>query len=183
MRNGAEIRTRPGSASHPQRRGLRSKRMPDAAKFPLRRPATKKGDSSRNLPRSQTWGDCKLFGSLGGLCSSSVRRLGSGLAAGRRVTLLLGATLTLCLRSSCFSSSGLSSIGSLLVRVATATYHGNGSQNDDKRKNLFHRTYNFYLARQRYIFGGKKQSKKIYFFISSHFQSRKSDNESRSDIR
>ena len=34
--------------------------------------------------------------------------------------------------------SGGSALGSLLVRISTAAYHCDGSQDDDKRDNLFH---------------------------------------------
>ena len=57
-----------------------------------------------------------------------------GAACSRRIALL-GAV---CASRSFGSGSGGSALGSLLVRISTAAYHCDGSQDDDKRDNLFH---------------------------------------------
>ena len=78
----------------------------------------------------------KLFRSLSGLgasIASGSRIALLGAAGGVRVALPASGSLN---GSGSFGSSGLS--GSLLVVVSTAAYHSDGSQNDDKRENLFH---------------------------------------------
>ena len=57
-----------------------------------------------------------------------------GAACSRRIALL-GAV---CASRSFGSGSGGSALGSLRVRISTAAYHCDGSQDDDKRDNLFH---------------------------------------------
>lgn len=91
-------------------------------------------------------------------CSVSVGRLLLGLAVAaallRRVCL--GAAAAALLRRVCLlgataaatlgNNLGLSSLtlggGSRLICIATATYHGNRSDYDDQRENLFHSFYN-----------------------------------------
>lgn len=142
---------------HPQ--GLRRPGSGRAA----RRRGTKKGDSFRNLPRSPTLKMqlfCNLFGGSGSLSAGI-----AGLVARSGRVALLGAALAGSVRSRSLNSGSLRSIGSLLVRITAAAYHGNSCQNNDKRENLFHSVNIFYLARQRYTFAGKKQSEKTHFLI------------------